>query len=229
VVGATGAAIALGRRLTRARGERWYATVYRTIYRLGWLVWQRSAPPADLVALVNGPDRLPPGRALDLGCGSGTDSVYLAEHGWQVTGIDMVPEALDLARQRARAFRVSARFVEGDVTRLREFGVSGPFTLILDFGCLHTLPADQRSAYVANVSAVAAPGATFLLYGFARPPALSPMQAGLTAAEVRERFSDCGWDVVSAEPVQADAIQVGRLRVDRSFELWRYRLVRRTP
>lgn len=228
VIGAAGAAIVLGRRITRARGERWYATVYRAIYKLGWRVWERSVPPADLVALVNGPDSLPPGRALDLGCGSGTDSVYLAEHGWEVTGVDMVPEALDLARQRAGAFSVSARFVEGDVTHLQDFGVSGPFTLILDFGCLHTLPPDQRSAYVDSVSAVAAPGATFLLYGFARPPALSPMQAGLTAAEVRERFSNFGWDVVSAEPMEGDAIQVGRMRVDRSFELWRYRLLRRS-
>ena len=57
-----------------------------------------------------------------------------------VTGIDMVPEALAMARRRAAAARVSVDFVQGDVTRLHELGVRGPFTLVLDFGCLHTLP-----------------------------------------------------------------------------------------
>jgi hypothetical protein len=136
---------------------------------------------------------------------------------------------VDLARTRAAAAGVAARFVQGDVTRLAELGVRGPFTLVLDFGCLHTLPLDRRAAYVDSVSAVAAPGATFLLYGFARPPALAPMRAGLTEAEVRARFAGSDWKIVSAEQVDRDAIVVARARVDRSFELWRYRLVRQSP
>jgi hypothetical protein len=67
---------------------------------------------------------------------------------------------------------------------------------------------------------------TFLLYGFVRLPTFAPMQAGLSEAEVRERFQASGWDVVSSEPVDRDAIHVARARVDRSFELWRYRLTR---
>jgi SAM-dependent methyltransferase len=226
VLGAAGAAIWLGRNVRWTSGERWYATVYRTIYKLGWRVWERAVPPVDLVALVEGPDALPPGRALDLGCGSGIDSVYMAEHGWEVTGVDLVPEALHLARRRASDAGRAVRFVQGDVTRLPELGVSGPFTLVLDFGCLHTLPTDQRHAYVDSVSAVTAPGATLLVYGFARPPALAPMRAGLTHAEVRELFSGSGWDIEVAGLVDRDAIRVARARVDRSFELWRYRLTR---
>ena len=74
----------------------------------------------------------------------------------------MVPDALARARRRAAAAGAEARFVEGDVTDLGEFGVDGGFILILDFGCLHTLPADQRQAYVRSVSAAAGPGATLL-------------------------------------------------------------------
>jgi hypothetical protein len=66
-----------------------------------------------------------------------------------------------------------------------------------------------------------------LLYGFARPPRLAPMQAGLTEREVRQRFASAGWDVVDAAPMSDDRIVVARARVDRSFELWRYRLRRR--
>ena len=210
------------------RGRRWYDVVYRAFYALGLRVWEREAPAAALVAVVEGPGAPPPGRALDLGCGTGTDSVYLARRGWDVTGVDQVPRALALARRRAAAAGVAPRFVLGDVTRLRELGVGRDCTLLLDFGCFHTLPADLRDAYVASVSGVAAPGATFLLYGFARPPRLAPLPAGLTPEEVRRRFVGLRWALDGAEPVPADAIEVAGRRVDRSFALWCYRL-RRLP
>jgi SAM-dependent methyltransferase len=230
VVVALVAAVAVAARRAR-RGwlaeHRWYEVVYRAFYVLGLRVWERQRSPADLIRLVEGPMARPPGRALDLGCGSGTDSVYLAQHGWTVTGVDIVPEALALARGRAAAAGVTPTFVEGDVTRLADLGVHGPFDLVLDFGCLHTLPSDRRDAYVRSVGAVARPGALLLLYGFARPPRLAPMQAGLTEPEVRERFTSAGWDLVSADRVADDPIVVARARVDRSFELWRFRLHRR--
>jgi SAM-dependent methyltransferase len=112
------------------------------------------------------------------------------------------------------------------VTRLADLALGDPFDLIVDFGCLHTLPADLRALYVRSVSAVARPGATFLLYGFARPPRLAPMQAGLTEAEVRDRFTGAGWSLAEAKRVFDDPIVVARSRVDRSFQLWRYVLER---
>ena len=224
--GLVGAAVWVARKVGGSSGPRWYVRVYRTLYQRGWRVWERSAPPADLAALVEGAQALPPGHALELGCGGGADSIYLACQGWDVTGVDIVPEALALARRRAMTAGASPRFVLGDVTRLSQLGVTGPFDLVLDFGCLHTLPADQRREYVRSVSSVARRGAIFLLYGFARPPMFAPMRAGLTAPEVTELFGGSGWTVVLAEPADRDAIRVARARVDRSFELWRYQLVR---
>ena len=206
------------------RGQRWYRLVYRAFYIVGLRVWERRTPPSDLIELIDGPHALPPGRALDLGCGTGTDSIYLAQHGWGVTGVDMVPEAVNIARRRAAAAGVEVDFVLGDVTRVPEL-VQGGFNLLFDFGCFHTLPADRRAPYVDSVSAVAAPGATFLFYGFSRPPRLAPIQAGLSLDEVRERFSG-QWDIASAEQTTAAAIKVARTRVNRSFELWRFRLLR---
>ena len=205
---------------------RWSSLVYRAVYTLRLRIWERRAPPVALRALVEGPGALSPGRALDLGCGSGTDSVYLARHGWQVTGVDLVPEALRLAEQHAIAANVHVRFVRGDATRLEQLDLNGPFDLIVDFGCLHTLPQDLRPAYVRGVSRLARPGATLLLYGFARPPRLAPMRAGLTEAEVRARFAGAGWDVSGAERVLDDPLVVARSRVDHSFHLWRYELHR---
>ena len=209
------------------RGHRWYSLVYRAFYVARLPIWERRTPPSDLVELIEGANALTPTRALDLGCGTGTDSIYLAQHGWEVTGIDMVPEALALARRNASRAGVRARFIKGDVTRLRDV-VQGTFDLVLDFGCFHTLPADQRPVYVDCVSAVAAPGATLMLYGFARPPRLAPMAAGISVDEVRGRFA-AGWEIVSAEQTSAAAIQVARTRADRAFELWRFRLQRLGP
>ncbi len=210
----------------RSAGVRWYQLVYWLAYRLGLIVWQRGAPPPDLVRLIEGPAKLEPGRALDLGCGTGTDTIYLATHGWQVTAVDMVRKALTAAQRRATAARVAPRFVEGDVTRLQDLGVGDGYTLLLDFGCFHTLPEDRRSAYVTSVSRVAAPGATLLLCGFTRPPKAAPMHAGMTLDEVRQRFSQAGWRVVRAESTSADPeIAVARRAADH-FELWCYQLTR---
>jgi SAM-dependent methyltransferase len=206
---------------------RWYQVVYRLLYQVGLVFWQRSASPADLVALVDGPSSLPPGRALELGCGTGTDTVYLASHGWDVTAVDMVPKALAIARRKASAAGVAPRFVEGDVTRLRDVGVGDGYDLVLDFGCFHTLPEDRRPDYVASVSGAAAQGATFLLYGFKRPPKAAPIHGGMTAEEVQRRFCPAGWDLLSAEPASVETPIVPGA-ADR-FELWRYQLRRTSP
>jgi SAM-dependent methyltransferase len=210
---------------------RWNRVVYPLAYRLGLVGWQRPAPPADLVALVEGPGALPPGRALDLGCGTGTDTCYLAAHGWEATGVDMVPRALATARGKAADAGVVPRFVEGDVTRLHEVGIGAGYSLLLDFGCLHSLPDDQRDAYIAGLSQAAAPGATFLLYGFRRNPPATRVRPGLTPEEVRSRFVPAGWRLVRVGPASVEGLGVAlpkavRWTVERRLQLWRYELER---
>jgi SAM-dependent methyltransferase len=89
--------------------------------------------PGRTVALVEGPDALPGGRALDLGCGIDSDTIYLTEHGWDVTGVDLMPQALAIARRKAAAAGVGPRFLEGDVTRLADLGVGDGYSLLVDF------------------------------------------------------------------------------------------------
>jgi hypothetical protein len=138
----------------------------------------------------------------------------------------MVRKALTAARRSATAAGVAPRFVEGDVTRLHDLGVGDGYTLLLDFGCFHTLPEDQRAAYVTSVSRVAVPGATLLLCGFKRPPKTAPMHAGMTVEEVRQRFSEDGWRVVRAEPTSADPEMAVARRAAAHFELSCYHLTR---
>ncbi len=95
--------------------------------------------------------------ALDLGCGTGDNSIYLAKHGWQVTGVDYVAKPLDKARAKAAANKVAVNFTQADVTRLSSEGVGANFGLIVDNGCLHGMSDEDRDAYVREVTAVAAP------------------------------------------------------------------------
>jgi SAM-dependent methyltransferase len=215
----------------RAR-HTWPIQVYRLIYLARLTPWDTGMPATTLVAKVEGDAPLSRGRALDIGCGGGRNSVYLARRGWQVTGVDVVPRALGRARRRAAAADVSPTFLQGDVTRLRETGIGGHFDLLLDFGCLHTIPPPRRDAYVDGVTAAAAPGATLLMVEFLRPR-LAPMEAGLTPDEVRERFR--AWDVVSARALDGDEagdqFGGGRLAASRfaarGFQPWAYELRRR--
>ena len=184
---------------------------FRFAYLVGFKPWDSGRPPPELVEYVEGPSRLPPGRALDLGCGTGTNVVYMARNGWEVTGVDVVGRAVSQARRKVAAAGVSARLVRGDVTRLSELGVDGGHRLILDLGCFHTLPEGRREAYAQGVTRVAESGAVLLLFGFAPGAARA---AGVTEVELRERFAD-GWELEDATH--------GTDRV----ETWWYRLRRR--
>lgn len=158
--------------------------VFRLHYLFGRTPWDTGISPPELVAVVEGDGALPPGAALDIGCGTGTNVVYLARHGWDVTGVDFIPTAIRRGRRRSRDAGVAARLIAGDVTRLRALRVDGPFDLLLDLGCFHSIPVDARDAYVAEMTRVARPGATFLLFAFAEAP--GPPCA--TPDEIRRRF-----------------------------------------
>jgi 2-polyprenyl-3-methyl-5-hydroxy-6-metoxy-1,4-benzoquinol methylase len=130
---------------------------------------------------------LAPGTALDLGCGTGDTSIYLAKHGWQVTGVDFVAKAVDKARAKAEADKVAVNFAMADVTRLSSEGVGSNFGLIVDNGCLHGMSAEARDAYVREVTAVAAPDARLLLCEFI--PGGTFGVPGIDPAEVERRFA----------------------------------------
>jgi len=133
----------------------------------------------------------PPGRAFDLGCGTGTNVVYLARHGWEAVGVDFAGRAIAKARRRAREAGVTCIFLAGDVTRL---ALDGQFDLALDIGCLHSIAASGRAGYAAGLARVVRSGGTYLLYAFAPGgPAV-----GLTAEDVRATFADA-FEVVGLE------------------------------
>jgi len=152
-----------GRHPRRLRVAR---LLYNAGYRAFKMPWE-VGPRPELVTLVTS-GRLAPGRALDLGCGTGANAVFLAQHGFDVTGVDFAPAALDKARRLARETGVQAAFVEDDLTSLRR--ITGPFDVLLDYGVLDDLSSADRDRYVDQVVPLARPEGTFLLWCFEWPP-----------------------------------------------------------
>ena len=169
---------------------------FRAAYLVGFKPWDSGVPPPELVAVVEGSDALLPQKALDLGCGTGTNSIYMARHGWDVTGIDFVPRAVTVAKRKAAEAQVSPRLMVGDVTRLTELGIGTDYSLLLDLGCFHSIPDAGRDAYVRGVTALARAGAILLIFGFVRANGRASRigPRGLAPAEVAQRFAG-GWDV----------------------------------
>ncbi len=173
-------------------------TLFQIFYRIGFTPWDGhplSQSLRDLVEGTSDTSALPAGSALELGCATGDCSIYLAQHGWKVTGADFVAKALDKARAKAGAAGVPVDFVSADVTRLSQSGIGANFQLIVDNGCLHNMSDDDRDAYAREVRAVAAPDARLLIVAFV--PGGRFGVRGIDRTEMERRF-EAAWTLLSA-------------------------------
>lgn len=157
------------------------------VYRSGGPVpWDRALPPPEVIALAAA---VPPGRALDLGCGFGRASIYLARHGWACDGVDFIPEAVVGARDRAVAAGVSERatFHVLPVTDLAP--LLPPYDLAVDVGCMHNLRGDDLRAYAAEVTRLVGAGGRYLLFAHAPSTNTDDQRNGVDEATIRALFT----------------------------------------
>jgi 2-polyprenyl-3-methyl-5-hydroxy-6-metoxy-1,4-benzoquinol methylase len=136
-------------------------------WKFEWRYW-RSQTPWD--TQVTPPEVLefiaahPAGRALDLGCGTGTNAVTLAHHGWRVTGVDFASRAIRQARRKAARAGLTIEFHAADVTDLGM--LDGPYDYVLDIGCLFTLKDIDRMRYARELARLLRPQGDFMLYAW---------------------------------------------------------------
>jgi cyclopropane fatty-acyl-phospholipid synthase-like methyltransferase len=154
--------------------------VYEFLYRFPFvpISWIMGPLFPDLVRLVES-GRIAPGRAIDLGCGVGVEAIYLAQSGFDVTGVDFSPTAIRRANKNAREAGVQVRFVQDDLTDLRH--VSGTYELLLDVGAFSDLDQGQRDGYMQNMLPLSHRGSLYLLMCF---------ESKLEPMELERRFAE---------------------------------------
>lgn len=137
--------------------------VFNWRYLVGQAPWDTGVSPPELMSYI---DDHPPGRAIDLGCGTGTNVLTLAQNGWDVTGVDFSRLAIRRARRRIARSGFVADLRVRDVSDLA--GVGQPFDLALDIGCFHSLSPAKQEQYMEQLKGLVRPGGSYLLYAFLR-------------------------------------------------------------
>ena len=152
--------------------ERSHSDWWDARYLGGDTPWDTGIVPPEVIALVDSPV-VSRGWALDLGCGSGVTSCFLAAHGFRVVGIDLSQVALRRASARAAASGLACSFVRASVGCLGFACMQA--TLAIDIGCFHNLSPAGRTSYIRALAQLLRPGAHYLLYTFFSPDvAVSP-------------------------------------------------------
>jgi cyclopropane fatty-acyl-phospholipid synthase-like methyltransferase len=142
---------------------KWFYEIVYGRFRAPWDIGARK----ELVELVES-GRIKPCHAIDLGSGTASNCVFLAQRGFDMTGVDFAQAAIELGQKRMAEAGVKVNFIRDDLTDLRQ--VSGTFDLLVDYGTLDDLKPKQRELYMRNVLPLTHPGSQFLLYCFEWKP-----------------------------------------------------------
>jgi SAM-dependent methyltransferase len=151
------------------------------------LPWHRDTPERLLISVVQA--RQGRGRALDVGCGSGAFSVWLAKQGMEVTGLDLFPEAIAMARALGEKKREKVDFTCGD---LFSYAPDRPFDVVVDSGCMHSLVGGSVAAYKRQLLSWLAPGGDYVLGHWGKRHALDWRPIGprrRSQAEIQQTFA----------------------------------------
>ena len=145
----------------------YYKMTYRRARDESKIAWHREEPMRLLVEAVELGNK--PGKALDIGCGTGVNAVFMAQHGFKVTAVDFVPEALPFGIRRAEKAGVKVDFVAADVTK---FESPDHYDLIVDAGCFHGFNDKYRRLYREKLLSWLSEGGQYVLIHFSRNHAL---------------------------------------------------------
>jgi len=143
------------------------------------------------------------GRVIDIGCGTGDLSLWLAEQGRTVTGVDFLEKPLDAARQKAAERGLSVNFLQMDAVAVGE--IPERFDSATDCGLFHTFDDAGRTAYVGALARLLEPGSRVFLLCFAdaEPGTHGPRR--VSERELREAFAT-GWQVETIEPAHFEVV-----------------------
>ena len=140
--------------------------------------WDTGISPPELLEFIQTHS---PGRAIDIGCGTGTNVITLSRAGWDVTGVDFAPRAIKFAKQKLKQAGIQAKLLIGDATKLQ--GIEGPFDFALDLGCFHGIPQAGKPKYLDQLDRILASNGFWLMYGFLKSDPLQK-RSGLLNSDI---------------------------------------------
>lgn len=184
--------------------ERWDAR-----YREGDTPWDSGLPSVELQRLL-GSYGIGPGLALELGCGTGTNAVWLAQRGFTVTALDLSPTALERARDKARQAGVEVRFLQADLKAGWPEGE--PIVqadLVFDRGTYHILRREDLDAWRRIVADATRPGSQLVvLTGNANDPSELPGPPRVHAHELCAELQPL-FDLVELREFRWSTVRIG--------------------
>jgi SAM-dependent methyltransferase len=154
-------------------------------YLSGDVPWDTGIVPPEVVSLLDSDIvRLDgqPAWALDIGCGSGLSSRYLAGRGFRVVGVDLAQTALARSHRAAQAAGLPAYFCRASVTDLSFLAIRA--ALAIDVGCFHALPPEDQTPFIVSLAARLLPRAPYLLYAFEPRGEATDGPEGIGPAEI---------------------------------------------
>jgi len=132
-------------------------------YPLGELPWELGKPRPVLVQVFE-EGLVKPGKALDICCGAGTNTVYMAQKGFQATGLDISHKAIEYGREKAREAGVKVRWIIGNA--LEFHFEDDEFDFVFDMGCFHHIRPEDRERFISGLCRVTKPHGQYLLTCF---------------------------------------------------------------
>ncbi len=165
---------------------------FAEMYAEGIPPWQIDRPQPEVIRLIGQGKFGSP--VLDLGCGTGDNTIELARHGLVVKGLDAVPEALERARKKTEqaGLKQSPELVLGDALRLAESRLKA--RTVLDCALFHTFSDEERKDYIRGLEAVLSPGGRLHILSFSELETRQPGPRRLSLSEITGSFGK-GWRV----------------------------------
>ena len=149
--------------------------------------WDVGYPQPVFESLIKDGE-IEPGKALDIGCGRGDNAIMLAMNGCDVTGIDLVEDAISDAKAKAIKRHVEVNFVVGNVLNMDQLLMETEFDIVIDSGLFHTMTDEERPVFAQQIHRVLKPGGKYFMLCFSdkEPEGYGPRR--ISKDEIKRTF-----------------------------------------